>query len=58
MHQMVLALLFVVKVHKIFFHMVGFFYQQPSSVIMLRLATHKAHYHVIITLLRELRRSM
>ena len=43
------------KPHAALLHMLSFFYQQPSSVIMLRLAMHKVHYHVIITLFRELR---
>ena len=41
--------------HAALFHMLCFFYQQPRSVIMLRLAAHKLHYHVIIILLRKLR---
>ena len=45
----------LLPVRCVFFHMVCFLYQQPSSVIMLRWATHKMHDHVIMTLLRELR---
>ena len=32
--------------HAALFHML-FFYQQPGSIIMLRLAAHTVHYHVI-----------
>ena len=41
--------------HASLLHMICFFYQQPSSVIMLCLAraTHKLHYHIIITLLNN-----
>ena len=39
--------------HAALFHMLCFFYQQPRSVIMLRLPTHKLHYHAIITLLEN-----
>ena len=41
------------RFHAAFFPLRFFFYQQPGSVVMLCLATHKLHYHVTVTLLEN-----